>query len=65
MNLSLYHPGTGPLHRLPAGVKLAALAVLGIVGVVVASPLALATMAGGGVLLLVATGLRRGWWLRR
>lgn len=58
MNLSLYVPGDGPLHRLPAGTKLAALLVLGVALFFLASPVALgvaALLAAGALALTGAT----------
>jgi biotin transport system permease protein len=49
--LGLYEPGSGPLHRAPAGPKLVALLVLVTVTVLLGSPVALAVLAG-----LVAVG---------
>jgi biotin transport system permease protein len=42
--LGLHEPGTGPLHRLPAGPKLAAVLVLVTAAVLVGSPVVLALM---------------------
>jgi biotin transport system permease protein len=44
--LGLYEPGTGPLHRTPAGPKLAGLLVLVTVTVLLGSSVALAVLAG-------------------
>jgi biotin transport system permease protein len=45
--LGLYEPGTGPLHRAPAGPKLVGLLVLVTVTVLLGSPVALAVLTGG------------------
>jgi biotin transport system permease protein len=49
--LGLYHPAPSPLHRLPAGVKLAALLVAAIVLFLVSSPYWLVGAALGCLLL--------------
>lgn len=46
MKLSLYAPGSSPLHRLPTGVKLAALFITGILILATDSPLLLAVGLG-------------------
>jgi biotin transport system permease protein len=43
--LGLYEPGTGPLHRAPAGPKLVGLLVLVTVTVLLSSPIALGALA--------------------
>lgn len=44
--LGLYHHGTSPLHRLPAGTKLAGLAVLGVAVVVARGPVSAVALLG-------------------
>jgi len=56
MNLSLYQPGRSPLHRLPAGWKLAALLAAGIAVLLTDSPLVL---AGGLAAVLGAFAIAR------
>ncbi|GAA4870428.1 MULTISPECIES: energy-coupling factor transporter transmembrane component T family protein [Saccharopolyspora] len=65
--LGLYEPGTGPLHRLPAGLKFPALLVLAITTFVLGSPAALAVPAGLVVLGYAVSGLppRRIWQAAR
>jgi len=50
--LGLHHPGTSAIHRAPAGLKLALLAVTGAVLVVPTGPV----VAGVGLLVVVALG---------
>ena len=59
--LGLHHPGSGVLHRAPAGVKLVALAGLGVVLVVLRgpAPAALALVAVGGLAALARLPWRR------
>jgi biotin transport system permease protein len=53
--VGLYRPGSTAAHRLPVGVKLAALAVLGVALVVLRGPLSgLAALAGAIVVAIVA-----------
>lgn len=47
--LGLYRHGTSPMHRLPAGAKLAALAVLGVAVVVTRGPVASLALLGVAV----------------
>jgi biotin transport system permease protein len=54
--LGLYQHGTGPLHRLPAGAKLAGLALLAVVVVVARGPVAALGLLG---VALVATAVAR------
>ncbi|MGJ3265385.1 MAG: energy-coupling factor transporter transmembrane component T family protein [Salinarimonas sp.] len=58
MSPSLYVPGDGPLHRLPAGAKLAALAGLGVALFFVSSPLVLALAALAAAGMVAITGVR-------
>ncbi|WP_372425806.1 energy-coupling factor transporter transmembrane component T family protein [Salinarimonas chemoclinalis] len=58
MSPSLYVPGDGPLHRLPAGAKLAALAGLGIALFLVSSPIVLGAAALAAAGVVAATGVR-------
>ncbi len=63
----LYRPGTSPVHRLPAEVKIVA-ALLGAVGVVATPPEAFAVFAGHLLVLAPGWALARippGWILRR
>lgn len=62
-DLGLYIPGTSPLHRLPAGVKLGTLVVVGAASVLLRSPLLIAVAAGVALLLYVIAGfpLRLAW----
>ncbi|AMO60675.1 cobalt transport protein [Mycolicibacterium phlei] len=54
-----YQPGSSPLHRLPAGVKLVALAVsIALMAVWVQTPADLAVAALGVAALVAAAGLR-------
>ncbi|MFL0409912.1 energy-coupling factor transporter transmembrane component T family protein [Microbacterium paludicola] len=64
--ISLYRPGTSPLHRAPAGAKLAGMAVLAVaISLVARTPL----MAGVAVLVVFAAFLLGGFgpvtWLRQ
>ncbi|WP_052340957.1 energy-coupling factor transporter transmembrane component T family protein [Salinarimonas rosea] len=58
MSPSLYVPGDGPLHRLPAGAKLAALAGLGVALFLVSSPIVLGAAALAAAGVVAATGVR-------
>ncbi|MGP9819414.1 energy-coupling factor transporter transmembrane component T [Salinarimonas sp. NSM] len=58
MSPSLYVPGDGPLHRLPAGAKLAALAGLGLALFLVSSPIVLGAAAIAAAGVVAATGVR-------
>ncbi len=63
----LYRPGTSPVHRLPAEVKIVA-ALLGAVGVVATPPEAFAVFAGHLLVLAAVWAVARippGWVLRR
>ena len=53
--LSLYHPGSTLLHRLPAGAKLAGLLVIGLAAAATDRLLPLAVLAGAGMAVLIAT----------
>ncbi|GIG20947.1 hypothetical protein Cch01nite_16710 [Cellulomonas chitinilytica] len=53
--LGLYHPDTSPLHRAPAGVKLAGLAVAGVVIAVVHGPVSGLVALGVAVVLQVVS----------
>lgn len=59
--LGLHHPGDSVLHRAPAGAKLAALALLGVLVVVPVGP---APAAAGLVVVLVAAAVARVPWRR-
>lgn len=52
-SLGLFRPGSGPLHRLPALVKLLGLAALGVAVVVAGGPLASLALFGVAALALV------------
>ncbi|TPW76256.1 energy-coupling factor transporter transmembrane component T family protein [Schumannella soli] len=54
--ISLYRPGTSPLHRAPAGLKLALLALLGVgFSLMPRQPIVLGlSLAAGGLVLVVA-----------
>ena len=54
--LSLYVPGTSPVHRAPAGLKLAVLAVLGVALFATAR----LELVAAALVLVLAAGLRRG-----
>lgn len=62
--LGLHRPGTTWLHRLPAGTKLLALAVTGLVVVVVRGPVSAVVFLGLATVLLVWSGARLGQTLR-
>lgn|SRR5690625_648932 len=51
--LSLYQPGRSLLHRLPAGSKLLALSLFGLLLFLIAQPLLLGAAAAGALLLLL------------
>lgn len=53
--LSLYSPGRTPLHRLPAGPKLAGLLALGLLLFLTRDPLVLAAAAAAALALLIST----------
>lgn len=55
--LGLYVPGTGPLHRIPAGPKLLVLLVLGVTLIAVANPWAWLGALAVALILYPATGL--------
>lgn len=55
--LSLYRPGTSPVHRAPAGLKLAVLAALGVGLFLTARPLVVGGVLAG--VLLIALGVAR------
>lgn len=59
--LGLHHPGASALHRLPAGAKLAGLAVAGLLLVVLRGPLSavVALVLAVGVLLVARVPLHR------
>lgn len=55
--IGLYRPGSGPLHRLPAGAKLLGLVVWGALTIVVDTPWTTAGLLGGVLVLLLLARL--------
>ena len=53
-DLGLYLPGTSPLHRLPAGIKLAALVILGVASILIDG---VVTIVVGLAVMLVLYGI--------